>query len=284
MSQNVTRVIVDTMANWDTEDVAIVPELAESLAQLLERSAPPLPDRTAMTYAPDLRPSMRFGEFEFAPGLRRLERCGAVVELSSRAIDILAVLTERPSEVITKRELLARVWPDVVVIETALRVHMVALRRALGDGEGGKRLIITVPGRGYCFVGSLEPAPAAIEGGAPVPRDSRRALPTGPAKVVGRDKVVGDLLLRLELQRFVTVVGPRGIGKTTVVLAVAHQREGARRGAAVFIDLGELVPESAESVAEALCATLGVAPQGSSAVECILVHLGTSQALIVLDT
>src|ERR1700751_4012067 len=110
MSPNVTRVIVDTIAHWDTEDVAIVPELAESLAQLLERSAPPLPDSTTMTYAPDLRPSMRFGEFEFAPGLRRLERRGAVVELSSRAIDILSVLTERPGEVITKRELLASVW------------------------------------------------------------------------------------------------------------------------------------------------------------------------------
>ncbi|HEY1926797.1 MAG TPA: winged helix-turn-helix domain-containing protein [Caulobacteraceae bacterium] len=237
-----------------------------------------------MTGSPDLRLRIRFGEFEFSPGLRRLERRGAVVELSSRAIDILAVLTERPGEVITKRELLARVWPDVVVVEAALRLHMVALRRALGDGEGGKRFIITVSGRGYCFVGSLEPVPAAIGGGAPLPRDARRVLPAGPAKVVGRDKVVEDLLLRLELQRFVTVVGPGGIGKTAVALMAAHQWEEAHRGAAVFIDLGDLAPESPESVAEALCAMLGVPPQGSSALECILVHLGTSPALIVLDT
>src|SRR5258706_7927102 len=100
-----------------------------------------------MTGPPAPRPSLLFGEFEFTPGLRRLERGGAVVELSSRAMDILAALTERPGEVITKRELLARVWPDAVVVEAALRFHMVALRRALGDGEGGARFIATVPGR-----------------------------------------------------------------------------------------------------------------------------------------
>src|SRR6202051_2290390 len=87
----------------------------------------------AMTAPPALRPSLRFGEFEFAPGQRRLERGGVVVELSSRAMEILAVLTERPGQVITKQELLARVWPDAVVVEAALRVHMAALRRALGD-------------------------------------------------------------------------------------------------------------------------------------------------------
>ncbi|MDB5483136.1 MAG: transcriptional regulatory protein [Caulobacteraceae bacterium] len=242
-----------------------------------------------MTGQPAPRPSMRFGEFAFTPGLRRLERSGVVVELSSRAVDILAVLTERPGEVIAKRELLARVWPDVVVVEAALRFHMVALRRALGDGEAGARFITTVPGRGYCFVGSLESAPAvaeggAAEGGAPLPRDAPRPLPAHPAKVVGRDEVVEDLLRQLQLQRFVTVVGPGGIGKTTVALMAAHQWEGAHRGATVFVDLGDLDPENPESVAEALCATLGVVPQGLSALERVLDHLRTSQALVVLDT
>ena len=227
---------------------------------------------------------MRFGEFAFAPGLRRLERGGAVVELSSRGMDILAVLTERPGEVIAKRELLARVWPDAVVVEAALRFHMVALRRALGDGEGGERFIITVPGRGYSFVGELETASGAAEGGAAPSRAAPRPLPAHPTKVVGRDAVVEDLIRQLKLQRFVTVVGPGGIGKTTVALLAAHQWEGAHRGSTVFIDLGDLASENPESVAEALCAMLGVAAQGTSALECVLAHLQTSQALIVLDT
>jgi predicted ATPase/DNA-binding winged helix-turn-helix (wHTH) protein len=237
-----------------------------------------------MTGQPAHRPSVRFGEFEFTPALRRLERGGEMVELSSRALDILAALTERPGEVINKRELLELAWPDTLVVEAALRFHIVALRRALHDGEGGKRFIATVPGRGYCFVGSLESAPAAMEAGAPLPRNAPRPLPAGPAKVVGRDGVVEDLTRQLELQRFVTVVGPGGIGKTTVALMAAHQWEGPHRGATVFIDLGDLAPDDPESVAEALCAMLGVAPQGLSALECVVAHLRTSEALIVLDT
>ena len=89
------------------------------------------------------RTSIRFGEFKFAPAQRLLEHNGVAVELSSRAIDILTVLTERPGEVITKRELLARAWPRVFVDETAVRYHMVALRRALGDAKGGGRFIKT---------------------------------------------------------------------------------------------------------------------------------------------
>ena len=73
------------------------------------------------------------------PALRRLERAGALVELSSRATDILAVLTERPGEVVGKREQLMRVWPDTVVVEAALRVHMASLRRALGIDAAARR-------------------------------------------------------------------------------------------------------------------------------------------------
>ena len=248
----------------------------------------PADGRAAMTGPPLLRPSVRFGEFEFAPGLRRLERGGVVVELSSRAVEILAVLTERPGEVIGKQELLARVWPDAVVVEAALRFHMVALRRALGDGAGGGRFITTIPGRGYCFVGQLESSPgaegAAAEGSAAPPPAAPRPLPPRPTKVVGRDAVVEDLLSQLELQRFVTVVGPGGIGKTTVALMAAHSWVAGHGGAAVFIDLGDFAPDTPEGLAEALCAMLGVAPQGLSAQECVLAHLQTREALVVLDT
>ncbi|MDB5481940.1 MAG: transcriptional regulator [Caulobacteraceae bacterium] len=237
-----------------------------------------------MTGPPALRPSPRFGEFEFAPGLRRLQRGGAVVELSSRAVDILAVLTERPGEVITKQELLARVWPDAVVVEAALRFHMVALRRALGDGEGGGRFITTASGRGYCFVGELESPPDAAESAAAPSRATPRPLPARPAKVVGRDAVVEDLIRQLERQRFVTIVGPGGIGKTTVALVAAHDWVAMHGGVAVFIDLGDLAPESPESVAEALCVTLGLVPQDISPTESAIAHLQTSKALIVLDT
>jgi predicted ATPase/DNA-binding winged helix-turn-helix (wHTH) protein len=237
-----------------------------------------------MTDAAAPRPSVRFGKFEFIPAARRLERGGEAVELSSRALDILGVLIERPGEVIGKRELLQRVWPDTVVVEAALRFHMVALRRALSAGNEGETYIKTAPGRGYSFVGVLDPALAVAKGGGPSPSERPRSLPARPAKVVGRDDTVKEVLLQLELQRFVTIVGPGGIGKTTVALLAAHQWEATHRGSTVFVDLGDLASDSPESVAEALCAMLGLVAQGMSALECVLAHLRTSGALVVLDT
>lgn len=227
-----------------------------------------------MTGQPAHRPSVRFGEFEFTPALRRLERGGEMVELSSRALDILAALTERPGEVINKRELLELAWPDTLVVEAALRFHIVALRRALHDGEGGKRFIATVPGRGYCFVGSLEPARP----------DATRLLPARPAKVVGRDAAVADLMRQLEPQHFVTIVGPGGIGKTTVALLAAHEWAAGHGAQTVFVDLSELGPGGADGVPEALCAKLGLVAQDICPTESAIAHLRTREALIVLDT
>jgi DNA-binding winged helix-turn-helix (wHTH) protein len=115
--------------------------------------------------------SVRFMDFEFFPYQRRLERKGAGVHLTSRALDLLRVLISRPGEVVDKQELLDRVWPHAVVDESAIRFQIVALRRALGDsvGDSGPRVIVTVPGRGYCFVaapGGAGPAHAASQDSA----------------------------------------------------------------------------------------------------------------------
>jgi len=237
-----------------------------------------------MNSPPTPRASVRFGEFEFVPAQRSLERGGVRIELSSRAIEILAVLTERPGEVVTKRELMERVWPDTLVVEAALRFHMVALRKALGDGAGGGRSITTVPGRGYCFVAGLQPGPAMAEADDSSISSGSRPLPALSARVVGRDAAVEELLSRLELQRFVTVVGPGGIGKTTAALTVAHRWAAEHGDTAVFVDLGDVAPDDEDGVAEALCATLGAGPQASSPMERALAQLQTSQALVVLDT
>ena len=74
------------------------------------------------------------------------------MELGSRALDILIVLISTPNEVVSKKDLMSRVWPDVIVEEGSLRFHVAGLRKALGDGKDGARYITTLPGRGYCFV------------------------------------------------------------------------------------------------------------------------------------
>ena len=227
------------------------------------------------------RPSVRFGDFELIPHLRRLERGGVAVALSSRAIDILAILTERPGEIVSKRELLERVWPDTSVEEGSLRFHMVTLRRALGDSDGAARYIATVPGRGYCFVG----ADLGMEDAATAGQAIRHAapLPVNPSEIVGRADVAEELGERLQTQRFVTVVGPGGIGKTTVALMAAHQWAAAHEDLVVFVDLGDLWHDSEEAVADAVATALALASQGAAR-DRVIDHLRTQEALIVLDT
>src|ERR1700692_2850250 len=98
---------------------------------------------------------MKFGPFELSIGERLLRRHGVVVPLGSRALDILIYLAGRPGEVIAKQELIDHVWPDVTVEEGSIRVHVAAIRKALGDGQFGNRYIANIKGRGYAFGGTV---------------------------------------------------------------------------------------------------------------------------------
>ena len=96
-----------------------------------------------------------FGPFRLLPTQFLLLDGDKAVPLGSRALEILTVLLERPGELVSKQELMARVWPNVFVEPANLTVHMSALRRTLRDGRDGNRFIINVPGRGYSFVASV---------------------------------------------------------------------------------------------------------------------------------
>jgi DNA-binding winged helix-turn-helix (wHTH) protein len=117
------------------------------------------------------RIEIAFGSYRLFPAQFLLLDGDRQVPLGSRALEILGVLLERPSELVSKQELMARVWPDVHVEPANLTVHISALRRMLHDGRDGNRFIINVPGRGYSFVGSFEvsehasPAPCAAHRG-----------------------------------------------------------------------------------------------------------------------
>jgi DNA-binding winged helix-turn-helix (wHTH) protein len=109
--------------------------------------------------------TLKFGPFELSIGERLLRREGVVLPLGSRALDILGYLAERPGELIAKQELIDHVWSDVIVDEGSLRVHVAAIRKALGDGKFGSRYIANVKGRGYSFVGTVVLLAASTESG-----------------------------------------------------------------------------------------------------------------------
>jgi DNA-binding winged helix-turn-helix (wHTH) protein len=90
-----------------------------------------------------------FGPFRLFPTQNLLLENDKPLRLGSRAFDILLALVERAGELVTKQELVTKVWPNTFVEESSLRVHMAALRRTLGDGQAGNRFIATTPGRGY---------------------------------------------------------------------------------------------------------------------------------------
>ncbi|MGY4360739.1 DNA-binding winged helix-turn-helix (wHTH) protein [Bradyrhizobium sp. i1.7.7] len=200
------------------------------------------------------RGNLLFGPFELSSKERALWRDGVALPLGSRALDILIYLAERPGKVIAKQELIDHVWPDVTVEEGSIRVHVAAIRKALGDGQFGNRYIANIKGRGYSFVGAL-----ASLGGATESRTARSwrqgRLPVRPIMMIGRETFVTELGDRLRNDRFVTLLGPGGIGKTTIALAVGRVVAQAIGGEIYFVDLESLTDP--HHVAAAVATSLG---------------------------
>ena len=101
-----------------------------------------------------------FGPFRVLPARRLLLEDDKPVHISSRALDLLIALAQRPGEVVSKSELIAKVWPHAIVVEGNLKLQIATLRRALADGQAENRYISTVTGRGYCFVASVSQSAA----------------------------------------------------------------------------------------------------------------------------
>jgi DNA-binding winged helix-turn-helix (wHTH) protein len=106
----------------------------------------------AATGATRRKDVLSFGPFSLFAAERLLKKADEPIPLGGRALDILIALTQRAGEVVSHKELISSAWPDLTVQSANLRVHIAALRRALGDGIDGARYISTVVSRGYCFV------------------------------------------------------------------------------------------------------------------------------------
>jgi predicted ATPase/DNA-binding winged helix-turn-helix (wHTH) protein len=222
-----------------------------------------------------------FGPFELRPAERLLLRQGEPLALGSRAMDILLCLLERHGDVVSVQELLSGVWRGVNVEPSALRVQVSVLRKAFGEAGPGARYVSNIAGRGYCFV-----APITREAAGDSTRTSdgqdRPSLPRALGRMVGRDSVVDDLKRRVAAWPFVTVVGPGGIGKTTVALALAHRMFGEFVGDVAFVDLA--VEQGEANVAIAVAAALQMTGVGSDPIAGVVSQLRSRRLLLVLDS
>ncbi len=224
-----------------------------------------------------------FGPFRLFPEQRLLFQGSSPLRLGSRAREIILTLVERAGQVVTKCELMARVWPGVTVEEGTLRVHICALRKALGGGQFDGQYIENVNGLGYRFVGRIEhvtePVALVARTAPPAPIRAHSAAPL--TRMIGRDGVVETLSQRLREKRLLTVAGPGGIGKTTVANATMEQLRGDYMDGVRFVDFASI--SDPQFVPATLAGALGVAPLTMNPLHDAAEHLANHQMLIVLD-
>ena len=224
-------------------------------------------DQNAVSYC--------FGRFELQSKERRLLASGTPVAITPRAFDLLVALLEHHGHLVPKEDLLAQVWPGVIVEENALHAQISALRKLLGA-----EVIATVPGTGYRL--ELNVTPITPETKSRAAGDDRQDLPKALTSFIGRERQLTELKGLLRQTRLLTLSGAGGCGKTRLALELAAQVSDAYADGVSLVELaaladGQLVPQT---VANALGLKERV---GESFTDTLLGHLASKHLLLVLD-
>ena len=227
-------------------------------------------------------PAISFGLYRLLAAQRLLLEGDKPVRLGGRAFDILIALIERAGEVVGKEELIARAWPATHVEEANLKIQVSALRRALGDGQGDNRYVATVVGRGYNFVAPIrnEEPPRTSSSPTSAPATLHN-LPFATTRMIGREEIATTLVSQLSYQRLLTVVGPGGIGKTTIGLAVAERMIGAYEHGVWLVDLAPLGDPGL--VPSAVATVLGLEIRTENPLPALVAAVRNNRMLLMLD-
>lgn len=231
-------------------------------------NAPPV--RAARAFA--------FGAFVLIPEKQSLLNGNTPVRIGGRAIDLLTALVERPGEVLTKRELIERAWPKTIVEEANLKVNIAALRRVLGEGSVDMQYIATVAGRGYRFIADVLSSDSSniLTGSCPPPANSRN-LPNRTPHVLGRTAEISSIQQELKTSKIVSIVGPGGIGKTTVAIAATRECEEE----VAFIDLSTI--NDSQFIPAVIASALGLGMTGVDPLMGVIHTLRSQNKLLLFD-
>src|SRR5262244_1136941 len=235
-----------------------------------------------------------FGPFRLLVARRELLAHGVPVTLGQRAFEILLMLVSRHGQLVTKDELMAEVWPGVVVEENNIQVHISAVRKVLATAGDGERYLLTVAGRGYRFVAPVKRESVAEIKAAPAPGPDQSAavpaafgaatnnLPQQLTSLIGREADLADIQARLGSHRLVTLTGSGGGGKTRLTIEAGR---GLLDRYPDGVWLAELAPlNDAQLVTSIIGDVLGVslsAPSG--AIETLASALKNRELLLIID-
>lgn len=207
----------------------------------LVQALPATPQQDRLS-RPHRSQGIRFGQdgrFELLAEQRQLLVDGVPAPLRARALDVLILLVERSGELVSRSELLDRVWAGLAVEENNLSVQINALRKVLGA-----ELVATVPGRGYRFTAPLGETTQSVDKLAAPGLQLRTHLPEQLPSLIGRASELAELAALVDGHRLVSVLGPGGVGKTRLAQTLMQARSQSYRHGVCWVELATLgMPE-----------------------------------------
>ena len=225
---------------------------------------------------------IRFADCELDLGRIVLRRGGEEIRIEPQVFDVLAYLVEHRGAVVRKEELLDAIWGDRFVSESALTTRIKAARQAVGD-DGSQQLIIrTVHGKGYEFVAPVEEVEEGQTGAAMYPPTTGTSLGVRVQPLIGRESLLEQLTEMIGRHRLVTLVGPGGVGKTSLGMELARIVAGEFEDGVHVVELVSVVDQDA--TAAALATAIDVNLRKSSSIDDAIIDLlRPRQSLLVLD-
>jgi predicted ATPase/DNA-binding winged helix-turn-helix (wHTH) protein len=224
-------------------------------------------------------------QWEVDLGRRELRSRGIPVPLGGRAFEIVTVLVQSATELVTKDHMMERVWPGAIVGEGTLHVHISAVRKALGPDRA---MLKTVSGRGYRLLGSWTPQQREASA-APVYSPLTRTYGTPPAnnfpplitRLIGRAAAAQFVRDLVSAYRVVTLTGPGGIGKTSLAIKAVRYLLPDFEDGGWIVELASLSDPGL--VPSTVASTLGLKLAGEISAESVARAVGGRHLVLVLD-